>query len=161
MEVHLPYLAVRFGPEIHDSRKLRKGPLRKGQPMLPEFLPDDRKAKAVNDAQYDAFYYEAQISVLVVGVDEWLWTGYCFADTYFRTGSPPAQHVRHGMDALVGAGAMLSLPFWNPREYFLHVMSRRTNQMTKEWAQLIAVLSSRLESYVRRVSLRKSKNNIC
>jgi hypothetical protein len=45
---------------------------------------------------------------------------------------------------------MSSQPVWNPRSYFLRALATRISQATKEWAVVVAVLQSRLESYVGR-----------
>ncbi|KAL9625601.1 MAG: hypothetical protein Q9160_000314 [Pyrenula sp. 1 TL-2023] len=58
MEFHLPYLALREGPPHGDPRRLRKW-----FQML-----------RMQDTNVADIFYEAQISVLLVGVDEWFWT---------------------------------------------------------------------------------------
>ena len=68
MEFHLPYLALRNGTRELDGRGKRK------------CLPMLRGVEGIGD---DVFYYEAETSFLITGVDEWHWTAYCCVDTFF------------------------------------------------------------------------------
>lgn len=137
MEFHLSYLALRRGPEIRDSRELRSS-----QPMF-------RVLETTKALPQDDYFYEAQISLLLVGVDEWFWTAYCCVDTFFRSERSPELYDQKKVDGPTGAGYFVSEPIWNPREYFLVVLSRRMNQITKEWKNVVSVLEFRLQSYIR------------
>jgi hypothetical protein len=96
------------------------------------------------------FYYEFQLSVLVTGVDEWLWTSYCCVDTYY--GCEPGRRAyledEHPVEPASGGSASLDFPIWNPREYFLLVLSRRISQTTREWGALIEAFEERMINYV-------------
>ena len=98
-------------------------------------------------------FFEAQISFLACGVDEWVWTTYFFEDDYFTDdvrverdwiGPPPFK----GLDAPIGRHRSLQHPIWNPREYFLAAMSRRMTQVTKEWRNLISTFDELMVEYV-------------
>ena len=69
MEFHLPYFALRKNASpISDLRGLR------------------RSADSIRTHQVAIGFeqiHEAQISVLVTGIDEWYWTVYCSVDNYF------------------------------------------------------------------------------
>lgn len=135
MEFHLPYYALRQGASLrNDPRGLR------------------RCGKFVSSSMISGLsenLYEAQISVLVTGVDEWFWTAYCFAETFF--GSEESIHYYHEnqLDALTGGEKSARSPVWNPREYFLSILSRRLKQVTKEWSNVVEALEERLRVYVR------------
>ena len=94
------------------------------------------------------FFHEAQVSFLLLGIDEWVWTAYCCVDTYF--GSEPNHRTYHddGVDAPTGGAKYLNFPIWNPREYFLMVLARRMMQATREWTNLVHVVQQRLDLYV-------------
>ena len=123
MEFHLPYFALRKGPRIPDIRGLRHC-----YPMI------DGKG----GSSADVFFYEAQISLLLVGVDEWLWTVYCCVDTFFGSERAPSNYEHNGQDAPSGGGRQTSYPVWSPRGYFLFVLSRRINQIAKEWRNIVS-----------------------
>ncbi|KAJ0416422.1 hypothetical protein BJY00DRAFT_234757 [Aspergillus carlsbadensis] len=95
------------------------------------------------------FFHEAQVSVLLVGIDEWVWTLYCLVETHFsETGPENVEHyIQPGgnWDAPSGEGSSYSRPVWNPREYFLLVLSRRLRQVRFEWANLVETLETRFK----------------
>jgi hypothetical protein len=125
---------------LRDSRRVDDKELRSSR-TLP--LPRNK------DEGQD-FYYEFQLSVLVTGVDEWLWTSYCCVDTYY--GSEPDRRAYledvHPVEPASGGGASLDFPLWNPREYYLVVLSRRVSQATREWGALIETFEERMITYV-------------
>ncbi|KAF2088867.1 hypothetical protein K490DRAFT_38141, partial [Saccharata proteae CBS 121410] len=94
-------------------------------------------------------YYEANLSFLVFGVDEWFWTSYCCVDTYF--GSEPYKYTYFGgslpTDPASGGRLALDRPAWNPRQYFLAVLTQRMLQITQEWGALINAFDERLSDY--------------
>ena len=92
----------------------------------------------------DVFFYEAQISLLLVGVDEWLWTVYCCVDTFFGSERAPSNYEHNGQDAPSGGGRQTSYPVWSPRGYFLFVLSRRINQIAKEWRNIVSFVETEL-----------------
>jgi hypothetical protein len=98
------------------------------------------------------FFHEAQVSVLLVGIDEWVWTLYCLVETHFSESGPEdvEHYIRPGgdWDAPSGEGANYSRPVWNPREYFLLVLSRRLRQVRFEWANLVQTLETRFKILV-------------
>ena len=102
-------------------------------------------------AQTPEFFYEAQISFVVVGIDEWVWTGYFCADTYFGSEETLQYYHERGLDAPSGGAKSTYYPIWNPREYFLFILSVRVNQVTKEWSNIVEALEERLQYHVRPV----------
>jgi hypothetical protein len=136
MEFHLPYMAARHKRYV-DPRKLRTD-----YEMLETLEMETTKT------ENDSFYFQAQISFLLSGVDEWHWTAYCCVDTFFGSEKDPAWYVSRQFDGPPGGGRVEFLPIWNPREYFLFVCARRLNQATKEWTNVILKLESRLDEYV-------------
>lgn len=136
MEFHLPYMAVR-DRSTTDHRKIRMPyEMLKTLEMETSMTPND------------SFYYQAQISFLLTGVDEWHWTAYCCVDTFFGSERSPEWYISREFDGPPAGGRAQFLPLWNPREYFLFVLSRRLNQATKEWTNVVLRLESRLDEYV-------------
>ena len=112
-----------------------------------DFIPD-RMTRGVSE-----HLYEAQISVVVTGIDEWFWTAYCCTDTYFGSEESVHYYHEHGLDAPTGGEKSTDYPIWNPREYFLLVLSCRVKQTTKEWSNAIVALEKRLQYFVRVIYL--------
>lgn len=136
METHIPYFALRSyspHPAAIDERGLRRrGKLHRSICLSgkPEYL------------------YEAQISILVTGVDEWFWTAYCLTDTFFGCNKTVRQYYDDRADAPSGGDKPAHYPIWNPREYFIRVVFRRMRQATKEWGNIVSNLDARIGKLV-------------
>lgn len=135
MEFQLAYYALRR-TEYKD-----RGKLRNATKMLSPLRGNE-------DEEPEAFFYEAQISFLLLGIDEWFWTAYCCTDTFLNPNLSIQWNQERGID---GPSALVfkDQPFWNAREYFLLVLSRRLAQAAMEWRNLINVFESRLAIDVR------------
>lgn len=101
-----------------------------------------------SSGEYD-FLHEAQVSVVVTGVDEWFWTAYCCVDCFFGSGKEIDYYFKRWLDPLTGGEKDIRYPYWNPREYFLLILSRRMHQITIEWCNLIDALEDQLQHHVR------------
>ncbi|KIY03609.1 uncharacterized protein Z520_00300 [Fonsecaea multimorphosa CBS 102226] len=132
MEFHLPYCALRRNTVSPDPRKLRRS-----YPMLPYY----------DQAQDQLSYHDAQVSVLITGVDEWYWTAYCCVDTFSQEPESPNAYIEWNDDGPSGGGRDEIYPVWNPREYFLLMLSRRCKQVAGEWEAIIYELNARLDTY--------------
>lgn len=140
LEFHISYLALRKGPKMPEHRTIHGRPLRESIP-----LPLSRQSFEEMD-----FFYEAQISVLVTGVDEWLWTSYCFVDTYHGS-EPDKQAYLNDPDPVepaTGGSKFLRFPMWSPRDFFLCVLDRRMMQATREFKALVDAFKERMDAYV-------------
>jgi hypothetical protein len=126
LECHLPYYALRQTKDAaEDGRKLR---------ARIRFMPPGSQGKAMKAL----YLHQAMISVIVFGVDEWVWTSICFVETYFRTEESIDRYFAGVHDAPSSAGTPADRPIWNPREYYLMVLSRRIHQVTLEWYNVLA-----------------------
>ncbi len=135
MEFHLPYFALRRNkaPTLDPRGLRRSGPFVRVQESLKGYEQ----------------IHEAQISLLVVGIDEWYWTAYFCVDKYFGSEETPQFYLDNQLDAPIGGtGRSTIFPVWNPREYFLIILSRRTRQITREWSSIVVTLEERLGSHV-------------
>ena len=140
LEFHIPHFALRRGPKIEDTRRIENRLLRNSVQ-----LPLHR-----NKSEQLDHYYEVQLSLLVTGVDDWLWTSYCFVDTYH--GSEPTKHEYLDGDfptepAAAGSKS-LEYPMWCPRDFFLLVLSRRLMQAASQFKALVDVFDQRMITYV-------------
>ena len=140
MEFHLSYCALRTGKSSWDNRGLRGA-----QSMVPFYIEPPEPSQPPHE---QLFYHDVQISFLMTGVDEWYWTAYCCVDTLSEDTENPQTYDDIGADGPSG-GARQGYPVWNPREYFLLVLSRRWKQVTREWETMIEELLARLDTYVR------------
>lgn len=82
------------------------------------------------------------------GPDEYFWTACCIVDVYFQSEESVADYKNRGEDAPTGGARPVKLPYWDPREYFLTALSRRIQQATTEWKNIIAELERDLKVYV-------------
>jgi hypothetical protein len=135
MEFHFPYYALRESATcITDPRNVRRCTVFPG--------------KYSRRTQSKEYLCEAQVSVLVTGIDEWFWTAYCCVDKYFGSEETLQHYYDGNLDAPSGGERWLDFPIWNPREYFLFILSRRFRQATKEWAIVVRALEESLRSQV-------------
>ncbi|KAG4415773.1 hypothetical protein IFR04_011073 [Cadophora malorum] len=146
MEFHLPYYARRRmipTPNAHRDARLRNGkPLRRSEEVIHLSL-DPLHPRLERD-----YIHEAQVSIMVIGIDDWFWTAYCFADVYFKGEEHTEQvHVMHrnNADPHSCGKYFLDRPIWNPRHYFLRSLSCRMEQVKQEWYNTIFQLFEDIE----------------
>jgi hypothetical protein len=157
LALHLPYYAWRSSPKAcEDHRRDANGsPLRQSQDV--SFLNWQGSGSP-------GFLYEAQISCVVAGVDEWRWVAYCFVDTYFDATEEARETVlSYHEDSLVAEGMRADPltfgvtkaddPIQEPRKYFLMVCQIRINQAKREWQQVVAKVQQSIREYVQVRSL--------
>ena len=63
--------------------------------------------------------------------------------THFGSEESIQYYHENQLDALTGGEKSIQYPVWNPREYFLSVLSRRLKQVTKEWSNVVESLEDR------------------
>jgi hypothetical protein len=111
---------------IEDRRQRADGsPLR----ISKEFIYLEMQDRpAASTAKLSEYVYESQLSVIVTGIDEWVWAGYCFVNVYFK-GERHCEQAEHYFNANVrmdphSCGRYAAdPPIWTPREYFLRALS--------------------------------------
>jgi hypothetical protein len=148
---HLPYYAWRTSQKPCEDlrRDLNNKPLRHSLDI--SFLESKNPKSSY-------FLYEAQISCVVAGPDEYRWVGYCFVDTYFDAGKLKETVQSYHEDSLDEEG-MFTDPFTigerdaddpihKPREYFLEVFRVRIDRVRCEWEQVVANVQEHIRKYV-------------
>ena len=134
LEFHLPYYVLRQHDGAKDDpRRLRR---------CGTFISDQITLSTCE------FLYEAQISFVIVGIDEWVWTAYCCTERYFGSEESIDFYYERSLDAPTGGTKPRHFPLWNPREYYLFILSLRIQQVTKEWSNLVQALEERLRFHV-------------
>jgi hypothetical protein len=140
LEFHIPYFAIRRDGNAVDNRTFEGGRLRKAV-RLP--LPR-------TELEEMSHYYEVNISLLVIGVDDWLWTSYFLVDTYH--GSEPQKlkylNDRSPREPATAGTKSLDFPLWCPREFFITVLNVRFNQAVREFRATIDAFDGRMSEYV-------------
>ena len=133
-------------PNAHRDARLRNGkPLRRSEEVIHLSL-DPLHPTLERD-----YIHEAQVSIMVIGIDDWFWTAYCFADIYFKGEEHTEQvHVMHrnNADPHSCGKYFLDRPIWNPRHYFLRSLSCRMEQVKQEWYNTIFQLFEDIEPCV-------------
>src|SRR5271154_240991 len=154
---HLPYYVWRGSQKVCEDhrRDANASPLRQSQDV--SFLNWKSSGSS-------GFLYEAQISCVVAGSDEWRWVAYCFVDTYFDAAEDAKETVlSYHEDSLVDEGmpadpftfgvTHADNPIQKPKEYFLMVFRIRIDQVKREWQQLVAKVQQSIREYVQVRSL--------
>ena len=82
------------------------------------------------------YLYEAQVSLVITGIDDKAWTAYCIDDTYFEEDKDIAfLEANHDtfMDPVLFCSSSLDRPDWSPREYFLRALNAHIERVEQEW----------------------------
>ncbi|KAL3478263.1 hypothetical protein BJX99DRAFT_256588 [Aspergillus californicus] len=128
LEFYLPHYVLRQDDSrLQDSRRLRKHRL---------FRISGQEA-----------IYEAQLSLLVFGVDDFFWTAYFCEDAYFRPCNPITEYLQNEVDGPLSGERTTRLPIWDPRYYFLAILVVRIHQVAMEWTVLIEIITVHLEEH--------------
>jgi hypothetical protein len=99
------------------------------------------------------FLYEAQTSVAVTGIDDFVWTAYGFVDTYFGSDESVDRYQRWTSrkarpDPLAAGQIEATLPIPTPREYFLKVLEIRIHQVRREMRHIVEIVENEIKQYV-------------
>jgi hypothetical protein len=103
--------------------------------------------KPIENTFDDLYYHDAQISFIVTGTKESQWSAYCLTDTFFGGEQDAEEYLRRRQDGPSGGARTDAEPCWDPREYFLLVLSQRMSQVSREWGNFFTVLMLRLDLY--------------
>jgi hypothetical protein len=144
LHFNIPYFVLREDKELlKDSRKIQEGESLRKSWKLPSF------PRATESTSTDTPYclYEAKISVAVTGINDWVWTAYCFVDTYFGSSDrvdvyDQEKGEKGGRVDPLGAGYIdadgpADGPIQGPREYLGKVFEIRIKMIRKEWNAIV------------------------
>jgi hypothetical protein len=143
MTFHLSYVVIRDG-ETRDG-KTRDGKTRADPRRLRQSYS---MIKPLDGDSDNLLYHDAQTSVLITGTSNRYWNAYCFIDTFFGSELSAEQYCAQQQDGPSGGARPENQPCWDPREYFLLVLSQRFRQTSREWGNFFTVLMYRLDAYV-------------
>lgn len=135
---------------LKDTRKRLDGrALRISEEVIPLQIDNRAPKKAKKQTEY---LYESQISLMVTGIDDWVWAGYCFVDVYFKDENH-RERVEQISNARIDPHSCgkypADPPIWTPREYFLRALSARMQQIKQEWDNSVSRFIQQIEPYVR------------
>lgn len=154
MEFHLPFFALRK-TSPRDSSPPRAYGKRLREVKDLSFL---KGQDTWIEDQENYCIYQAQISCVVWGLDDWQWVAYAFVDTEHDNDGDDLADKATSFEGLnedpIACGLDASLPIWKPRQYFLKVFEIRAKQTRKEWDQLVRKLVLDISEYVCCVTLK-------
>ncbi len=84
--------------------------------------------KPIDGRSEELYYYDAQVSLLVTGTHDRQWTAHCLVDTFFGSEQTAKSYIMQKRDGPSGGARNDAEPCWDPREYFLLVLSQRFKQ---------------------------------
>ncbi|KAK5459601.1 hypothetical protein LTS15_003730 [Exophiala xenobiotica] len=144
LSLHLPYYAWRCSsnPKADPRHDRRNNPLR-----------HHRDVSLLNCEGGNAFLYEAQISFVLAGVDEWRWVAYCFVDSYFdEDGENAAQYHKDVSDGSHTDPFEYGVADKHTEQasmFFLKVFSIRAKQITQEWETVVTNVEESIRQHAR------------
>ncbi|KAB8276290.1 hypothetical protein BDV30DRAFT_235745 [Aspergillus minisclerotigenes] len=131
LEFHLPHYVLRPSQtKFQDRRGLRK----------------HRFFRPPRSDDSDCIY-EAQLSLVVSGVDDYFWTACFCEDSYFRGKNPIPDYLEDKVDGPSFGLRMSKYPIWDPRYYFLSILSIRMSQVAMEWTVIVGTLEGHLDKH--------------
>ncbi|PMD14241.1 hypothetical protein NA56DRAFT_664794 [Hyaloscypha hepaticicola] len=145
LEFHIPYfIPKRSGHSITDFRKTADGqPLRRSWELPVPLRPMITSTPAVGQV----WLCENQTSIVVTGIDHWVWTAYGIVDTYIGSKESlmhyDEQSDQSGQVDPLSKGQLHAHPLtliWTPREYFLAIVAIRMNEALRAWRETINVV---------------------
>lgn len=153
-QFHLPFYSWRrtkHKPE-DNRRKTDGSPFRNVSSM--QFLRD-KPAEIFHKVDY---LCEGQISVLIAIIDQRVWTGYCFVDTYYQPESRNRTVEDFWMsdmdedyvqtDPFLDGRYDSNKPILDPTEYFLTALDTQLGIFRNEWTNTIFHIDTRVQDYV-------------
>ena len=153
-QFHLPFYSWRRTSQPpKDNRSKNDGnPLRKVFNM--QFLQGE-SPESVREVDY---LCEGQLSVLITAINDTVWTGYCFVDTYYQNENQkrPAKYYCKGdsdedglqTDPFTNGERDSSIPILDPSHYFLIVLHSQLQVFKHEWTNTVHELGIRVQNYV-------------
>ncbi|KAH6876357.1 hypothetical protein B0T10DRAFT_585437 [Thelonectria olida] len=150
LDLHLPFFVwIERETPFEDQRRTADGKsLRKVTDV--SFL-----SRAPVDSVTRDYLCEAQLSVMVMGLDNRRWTAYGFIDTYFAPDSSEDAMAFNDEDMIdikpdpLARGILdHNLPLLDPMDYFLAVLETRMVQLEQEWRDLTNQVELKVERYI-------------
>lgn len=96
------------------------------------------------------YYYEAKVSYLMIGLDDFFFTTYLLVDTYHGGSETDREdyvdYDVHGLDP--ASMRPFEFPFWNPREHIFAALATRLGQVTMEVDHMVLNLDKFMRGYV-------------
>jgi hypothetical protein len=132
---------------LQDTRKGFDGKPLRGSWVLP-FLKNARSQDS------SCCLYEAQMSVTVTGIDDYVWTTYGIFDSYFESKDTAVSYhkMRSSRTLWIDPLAAGQLPFRNlvctPREYYFKVFEIRMRRVLREWQVILDKIEEDTTRYV-------------
>jgi hypothetical protein len=110
------------------------------------------KAESQGTSFKKDYLCEAQVSVLIATVDDSVWTGYCFVDTYYQPQGERQcvdNYYEDGMQTDPFTQGEANEPIISPTEYFLASLHCQLKVFRDEWMNTAYNFKQQVKSYVR------------
>ncbi|KIW20657.1 hypothetical protein PV08_01234 [Exophiala spinifera] len=136
LSLHLPYYAWRSTPSPNEDTRCDNTGHALRKCIDVSFL---------NGNGEKSYLYQAQISCVLTGVDEWRWVAYCFVDSYFDgdCGEVASQYKKDqtdGFDTHPFEYGQTAKHTEEARDFFLNVANIRVHQVFQEWTNVVKSL---------------------
>jgi hypothetical protein len=160
LDLHIPFFLLRKSPPPPPDEsvgKVNTQPRRRWTDL--SFLTIDTPDSPDKEPKEVWGMYEAQISCVVTGSDDFEWVGYGFFDTEIDgdldepslNEPPPDEPFKDSLnfDPISDRVLDANIPISRPRDYWLKVFEIRIEQARKEWDYVIYKVELSVNKYVR------------
>jgi hypothetical protein len=146
LALHLPFFLLRDTPPDEPENTTYTKPRRTWTDLA--FLGlDDEEAQAQEPKKAWGMW-EAHISCVVTGTDDWRWVCYGFVDAEIDGLLHESSEDDLDMDQIALGCLDANVPIWRPRDYWLKVFEIRIDQVMREWEILVHKIELGIYRYV-------------
>ncbi|KAF5561964.1 hypothetical protein FPHYL_5904 [Fusarium phyllophilum] len=148
LSFHLPFYSWQLTQ--HEPRDIRMR--RDGSPLRKVHNMSCLRGSSPTVPTID-YLCQAQIAICITPMDGGIWTGYCFADTYFQPEDERQcveDYCDRGMqvDPFTTGKHDADMPILNPDDYFLISLQHQLVVFKDEWMNTAKRFKERVETYV-------------
>jgi hypothetical protein len=147
LELHLPFFLLGRSKPPKPDIKINSKPPRQWTDL--SFLKLDTPKSHPQISGVVWGIYEAMISYVVTGSDDWRWVGYAFVDTELDGLLTDLSEEDLSFDRVAAGEIYANSPLWRPRDHWVKVLDIRIEQVRKEWEYLAYKLEFAVNQYVR------------
>jgi hypothetical protein len=149
LELHLPFFILgKSTPPKKTCGTLKTKPDRGWKDV--SFLKLDTLDSSVQSSEPNEVWslQEAQISIVLTGIDDWRWTGYGFVDAEVDGLLEDISKEELGFDQVARGEHEAKFPIWRPLDYWARVAEVRISQTTRHYENIMYKLNFAFEQYV-------------
>lgn len=152
LDLHIPFFILsKCLPPAASTGTIKTKPSRRWTDL--SFLRLDGLESQAQDSAEVWGMQEAQISCIIIGMDDWQWTGYGFVDSEVDGLLCDCCEEEMCCDQIAGGGLEARCTIRQPRNYWMWVFHIRITSIGKQWEHNLYRLQRAIDTHVRHNTL--------